>query len=365
LKVIVYTIAKNEEKFVDRWVDSMSEADEIYVMDTGSTDNTVEKLRQRGVNVTVNPISPWRFDVARNESLNLVPDDADICVCTDLDEVFEVGWRDLIEKVWICGNKERGTRLVYAYYWEVNEDGTPLVAIGYNKIHDRHSVVWVGAVHEYVGVKEGYELFHIEQEKLILRHYPDITKSRASYYDLMVERLEAVPDDTMMLNYITREHLLRKEYQSVIEKGNRYLSIVNRLDEPAEKERRAELFCWMGQAFYELGEPIQMHKAYLLAMAELPLSRTPLVQLADRCCISGDYISALGYIERAIRIPINHLDYSNDRNALGDHPYYVAYVSAMNIGATELAQHYLNVGLEKFPTSETLKKLQNEKEEIL
>ena len=29
-KIVVYAISKNEEKFVDRWVDSMQEADEIY-----------------------------------------------------------------------------------------------------------------------------------------------------------------------------------------------------------------------------------------------------------------------------------------------------------------------------------------------
>ena len=45
MKVCVYAICKNEELFVDRWVDSMQEADEIYVLDTGSTDQTVEKLR--------------------------------------------------------------------------------------------------------------------------------------------------------------------------------------------------------------------------------------------------------------------------------------------------------------------------------
>ena len=39
-KVCVYAICKNEEKFVNKWVKSMSEADEIYVLDTGSTDNT-------------------------------------------------------------------------------------------------------------------------------------------------------------------------------------------------------------------------------------------------------------------------------------------------------------------------------------
>ena len=68
-KISVYAISKNEEKFVDRWMDSVSEADEIIVLDTGSTDNTVKKLKKRGAKVKVKKINPWRFDVARNESL--------------------------------------------------------------------------------------------------------------------------------------------------------------------------------------------------------------------------------------------------------------------------------------------------------
>ena len=46
-KICVYAIAKNEEKFVERWVNSMKEADEIYVLDTGSSDNTVKKLQKK------------------------------------------------------------------------------------------------------------------------------------------------------------------------------------------------------------------------------------------------------------------------------------------------------------------------------
>jgi len=34
-KVYVYAICKNEEKFIDRWMDSVSEADKVYVLDTG------------------------------------------------------------------------------------------------------------------------------------------------------------------------------------------------------------------------------------------------------------------------------------------------------------------------------------------
>ena len=67
-RVCVYAIAKNEEQFVRRWVTSMREADEIYVLDTGSTDQTVELLTGLGVHVTKEEIHPWRFDTARNRS---------------------------------------------------------------------------------------------------------------------------------------------------------------------------------------------------------------------------------------------------------------------------------------------------------
>ena len=47
MKICVYAISKNESNFVDRWVESMSEADDIYVLDTGSIDDTVEKLKKK------------------------------------------------------------------------------------------------------------------------------------------------------------------------------------------------------------------------------------------------------------------------------------------------------------------------------
>ena len=46
--VCVYAISRNEEKFVDRWMDAMGEADRVVVLDTGSEDGTVERLRPPG-----------------------------------------------------------------------------------------------------------------------------------------------------------------------------------------------------------------------------------------------------------------------------------------------------------------------------
>ena len=99
MKICVYAISKNEEKFVNRFVDSLQDADGIYVLDTGSTDSTVDLLKKRGVTVKQKIIDPWRFDVARNLSLEMVPDDTDICICMDLDEVIEDGWRERLEKI--------------------------------------------------------------------------------------------------------------------------------------------------------------------------------------------------------------------------------------------------------------------------
>ncbi len=48
MKIVVYAICKNESGFVDRWMDSMQEADRVIVLDTGSTDDTVQKQVLRG-----------------------------------------------------------------------------------------------------------------------------------------------------------------------------------------------------------------------------------------------------------------------------------------------------------------------------
>ena len=118
-KVCVYAICKNESQFVERWMASMGEADAVVVLDTGSTDDTAESLRAAGARVTVERFDPWRFDTARNRSLDLVPEDADICVCTDLDEVLHPGWRALLEAAWVPGT----TRATYRYTWNFLPDG--------------------------------------------------------------------------------------------------------------------------------------------------------------------------------------------------------------------------------------------------
>ena len=75
MKVTLYAIAKNEEKFVERWFNSSKEADYHLIVDTGSTDDTILIAKKLGINVFSVNINPFRFDDARNTSLNLIPTD--------------------------------------------------------------------------------------------------------------------------------------------------------------------------------------------------------------------------------------------------------------------------------------------------
>lgn len=73
MKIAVYAISKNEEKFVKRFCESAKDADLILIADTGSTDDTVALARNCGAVVHDICITPWRFDDARNAALALVP----------------------------------------------------------------------------------------------------------------------------------------------------------------------------------------------------------------------------------------------------------------------------------------------------
>ena len=145
-KVCVYAICKNEEKFADRWMDSMGEADLVVVLDTGSEDGTAERLRARGAQVTVEQILPWRFDAARNRSLELVPEDVDPCVCPDLDEVFRPGWREALEQA--CGQCRNcalaETRLHVVFGDGARDAEILLVGEGPGQHEDEQGVPFVG-----------------------------------------------------------------------------------------------------------------------------------------------------------------------------------------------------------------------------
>ena len=273
MKVVVYAICKNEEAFVDRWMDSMSEADQVVVLDTGSSDRTVEKLRRRGALVTAEIISPWRFDTARNRSLELVAEDADICVCTDLDEVLRPGWRAALEAAWVPGTGQA----TYRYTWSFNPDGSEGVVFWYEKIHSRHGYQWVHPVHEIlVWTGEGTPAPMVTAEGVQLDHHPDPSKSRGQYLPLLELSAAEDPEDDRSIHYLGREYLFHGRWDDCIRTLKRHLS----MPRAVWRDERCASMRYIAKASLMKGERREARDWYLRAIAEAPHLREPYTELA-------------------------------------------------------------------------------------
>lgn len=251
-KICVYAICKNESQFVERWANSMLEADSVVVLDTGSTDDTVEKLRSFGIKVEQKIISPWRFDVARNESMKLIPDDCNILVCTDLDEVLDPGWANVLRERWIDGFHKS---CWYKYVWSHMPDGSDGRIFWYNKIHAR-GYQWCCPVHEQLEIIPEYEKsidglkdLYIDEDGFKLHHYAVPKDSRKSYLPLLEIRVKERPEDLSGWHYLTHQYYYEGKYEECIECGKKMLDKFKKNMGDMEKSN-IELF--IGYSYREL-----------------------------------------------------------------------------------------------------------------
>lgn len=197
MKIAVYTIALNEEKHVQRWYNSVKDADYILIADTGSTDRTVEIAKSLGINVFNISIKPWRFDTARNVALALLPDDIDMCVSLDMDEVISEGWREALEKT-------IGNQITYVFYND--EDFVN------NRIHARHGFVWKFLMHEGI-VPDRTEMVDEFSPGIEVTHMPDRDKPRTQYLQLLKDALNENPYIGRYYKYLTEALVSEKQFE--------------------------------------------------------------------------------------------------------------------------------------------------------
>ena len=347
MKVCVYAICKNEEQFVDRWVDSMGEADEIYVLDTGSTDKTVKKLKNKGVKVSVKKIKPWRFDVARNESLKLIPEDVDICVCTDLDEVFNKGWRKRLEEIW----GDDVTRLAYNYNWSFNEYNKPAVNFYIEKIHTRNDYVWTHPVHEiltYIGNKK--EVIKTE-DVITLNHYPDSSKSRGQYLPLLELSVKEDPTDDRNMHYLGREYMYYGKWNECIDTLIKHLS----LEKATWKDERSASMRFISRAYVNLKRYDEARMWLNKAIHETPYLREPYVEMAYLEYSQNNFEKAYNMLNKALEIKEKTKSYINENFCWDSTIYDISSICCYNLGMFEESLKYVNKALELNPDDKRLK----------
>lgn len=322
-KVAIYTICKNELKFVDKWYESMKEADLIAVLDTGSTDGTWERLQEIAAQdprfiIAQKIITPWRFDVARNESLKLVPRDYNILMSTDLDELLDPGWAQPIRDKWIEGVHERGE---YMYAWSHDGSGNPGRVFTYNKIHS-WNWIWKYPVHELLwniythteNYENGQQLYF--GFDVYLHHYPDTEKSRGSYLPLLELRASENPEDFYGLIYLGHEY----SYRGIYEKSNEILDKCLQ-HKDASGLIASSCYLFKGDNYRKLNQDDLAKESYLKSIELTPDYREPYLNLADILISNKQYKEAIQYIQQALHNGVRHYSWLERDSSWSYQPY--------------------------------------------
>jgi glycosyltransferase involved in cell wall biosynthesis len=224
--IAIYGIYKNEQKFIERFLESVQKADEVVLCDTGATDNTNNIIKKfieshQNINLKTVPIgiSPWRFDDARNTALSLVSPCVEICISLDIDEYLMGNWKEHLVSQW-----EDGITRYYHKFKTFWTDGS-VSENWHERIHSRNGYTWKLPVHEileYNGLENIKRLpnFWIYQN-------PEEKDSRNSYLSLLEQSVKERKDIWKSWSFLAGEYLNVARYDDALKAIDTALEISN------------------------------------------------------------------------------------------------------------------------------------------
>ena len=357
LPVFVCSISKNEEKHVRRWAESAKDADAVFLLDTGSTDNTIQIAKECGVIVFEKTYDDWSFAVARNDLRDMLPEQDAWLVNLDLDEVFVEGWRPLLDVVDLNVNRPR-----YDYDWNWTQpvfraDGeydieatraTKSVGLSYrgDKIVRRHSHKWVNRVHE-VNVA-------VEEERqgwtgLRIQHFADNSKPRSSYLPLLLLDVEENPENDRNTYYAARELMYYGRTEESIAMFKRHLGLKSAT---WDAERAFSM------RYIAKQSPVGSHEReqwLLRAVAEWGHGRECWVELAQHYQDTKNWVGMYDAANRALSITNRGDLYLTEAVMWGWLPHDLMALAAAQMDMMNIAVTQGKIALDMAPEDERLK----------
>lgn len=331
-RTCVYTIALNEIKHVDQFMQHCQGADLVLVCDTGSTDGTPERLEQLGAQVYRITQRPWRFDAPRNTALSLVPADIDFCLSIDLDEYLQPGWTEALQTAW---QEHQGQidRIAYDYIWNWKTDTVPGTRFFADKMHHRRGYRWHHPCHETLYFQGTRDERRVTVPDIHLHHRADPAKSRGQYAGLLAKAVQEDPKNDRMSHYYGRELMFQGRWQEAIDELRRHLE----LPSAWWREERCASMRFIARCLAHLDRMEEAHIQAQKATLECPWTREPWLELARISNRMRDWNTALYAVGKLLEITNRGTTYINDADCWGHEPYDLGALAAYYLGLRDRA----------------------------
>ena len=259
-------IVKNEEKVLERCLKSLDMVDQIVVVDTGSTDRTLEIAREFTSDVYIAPkIEPFHFAQARNYVLQYV--NQDWCITIDADEVVTDGSINVIRKAFWTHSKAIGFSVTFRLFDEKGENPTSLPKL---KIFKHGRWEWQYRVHEVLFAKRQQPPPLVaELPDAVIEHRPSEEKGdrKKQNLELLEIAVKESPEYVRNGRQLGMEFFAREDWQQAAKYLKLYLDMSK-----SDRMDRSETLIHLARCYSNLGR-YDMAEQYFAEAVEIAPER--------------------------------------------------------------------------------------------
>lgn len=274
----------------------------------------------------------------------MIPNEYDICISLDLDEIMMPGWKEEILKIW----NDDIDRLNYVYNWYIEND-IPKISFYADKIHKRNGCKWIYPVHEVL------KFDHVEKQivtdNIIINHFPDREKSRANYLPLLELSIQENPLNDRNMHYLGREYMYYGRWNDAIDTLIKHL----RLESATWKDERCASMRFISRCYKNLNRYDEAEMWLLKAIKEAPYLRDPYTELAMLYYTLEDYNNVCKYGKKALKIKSKTKTYINEVFSYDETLYDLLSIAYFNLNYYKDAVKSAKLALKINPNNERIK----------
>lgn len=287
-------IVKNEEVHIAHCLDSVAElVEEIVIVDTGSTDRTVEIASDYTSKVY---LYPWKDDFADARNYSFSKASMDYCMWMDADDILEKTETDKFLQLKQSLSPETDI-VMMKYNTSFDEAGMPSFSYFRERwIRNCPQYRWIGAVHEVIPPNGSilYSDIAISHKKM---NTGDPDRNLRIYEKMLADGTVLEPRQQY---YYGRELYDHKQYKEAVTVFEQFL-----LSEEGWIENKIEACLICADCYYKLG----LEQSALLTLLRSMSFDRPRAEL---CCEIGKYFlehgnyhNAIYWYETALNTPRN------------------------------------------------------------